>query len=97
MGIGMGAIYPVFKYENVAEVAISTGGIIYMIMSFIFIGAIVMLESRPVYVHFYKKFLFYNIGGIEIYVSYVLIFIISIATTIIPMILGVKALKEMEL
>lgn len=97
MGIGMGAIYPVFKYENVAEVAISTGGIIYMIMSFIFIGAIVILESRPVYVHFYKKFLFYNIGGIEIYVSYVLIFIISIATTIIPMILGVKALKEMEL
>ena len=97
MGIGMGTIYPVFKYENIAEVAMSTGGILYMIMSFIFIGVVVVLESRPVYVHFYKRFLFYNIGGIEVYICYALIFLLSLAATFIPMILGTKALKEMEL
>lgn len=97
MGIGVGTIYPVFKYENVAEVAMSTGGILYMIMSFIFIGVIVILESRPVYVHFYEKFLFGNIGGIEVYICYALILLLSLAATFIPMILGNKALKEMEL
>ncbi|MEK6590137.1 MAG: hypothetical protein AABZ11_05600 [Nitrospinota bacterium] len=97
MGVGMGAIYPVFKYENVAEVAMSTGGILYMLMSFIFIGMIVILESRPVYAHFYKKFLFSRIGGIEVYICYALIIILSLLATFIPMILGIKALKEMEL
>ena len=97
MGIGMGTIYPSFKYENIAEVAMSTGGILYMIMSFIFIGVIVILESRPVYVHFYKVFLFYNIGGIEVYICYALILLLSILATFIPMSFGVKALKEMEL
>jgi len=93
----MGTIYPSFKYENIAEVAMSTGGILYMIMSFIFIGVIVILESRPVYVHFYKVFLFYNIGGIEVYICYALILLLSILATFIPMSFGVKALKEMEL
>jgi ABC-2 type transport system permease protein len=97
MGIGMGTIYPLFKYENVAEVAMSTGGILYMITSFIFIGAIVILESRPVYVHFYEKFFFVNIGGIEAYLCYALILLISAAATFIPMILGTMALKEMEI
>lgn len=97
MGIGMGTIYPVFKYENIAEVSMSSGGILYMIMSFVFIGMIVILESRPIYVHFYKKFLFHSVGGIEVYICYALILLLSITVTFIPMILGNKALREMEI
>ena len=76
---------------------VNTNDVLYMLMSFIFIGMIVILESRPVYAHFYKKFLFSRIGGIEVYICYALIIILSLLATFIPMILGIKALKEMEL
>ena len=49
IGIGLGALYPNFNYENAAEIPTSFGGAIAMILSVAFIAIAVTIEAWPVY------------------------------------------------
>ena len=49
IGVGFGALYPNFNYENAAEIPTSFGGAVSMIVSVSFIAAIVMIEAWPIY------------------------------------------------
>jgi len=49
IGIGLGALYPNFNYENAAEIPTSFGGAIAMILSVAFIAVAVIIEAWPVY------------------------------------------------
>ncbi len=55
LAVGMGAVYPRFRVENAAQIASGFGGVLYMILSLIFIGGIVLLEAWPVYTLFMAK------------------------------------------
>jgi ABC-2 type transport system permease protein len=52
MGIGLGAAFPNFSSENPAQSVTSFGGLLYMILSLVFIGLVVILEAGPVYAVF---------------------------------------------
>jgi ABC-2 type transport system permease protein len=47
--VGVGAIYPRFAYDHVAEIPTSFGGAVCMIFSIGFIALIVMVEAWPIY------------------------------------------------
>jgi len=49
LGVGMGAIFPSFKAENVAKIATGFGGIVYMIVSAGVIVAVTSMLSHPSY------------------------------------------------
>jgi ABC-2 type transport system permease protein len=49
IGVGLGALYPSFDYENAAEIPTSFGGAVAMIMSIGFIAAAVAIEAWPIY------------------------------------------------
>jgi len=49
IGIGLGALYPNFNYENAAEIPTSFGGAVCMIFSIGFIGIAVMIVAWPIY------------------------------------------------
>jgi ABC-2 type transport system permease protein len=49
LGIGLGAVYPNFQSENPAQVVTSFGGLLFMIICFVLIAAVVILEAGPVY------------------------------------------------
>ncbi len=49
IGIGVGALYPKFNFDNAAEIPTSFGGAVCMIVSVAFIGLSVMIEAWPVY------------------------------------------------
>jgi ABC-2 type transport system permease protein len=49
IGVGFGALYPNFNYENAAEIPTSFGGAVSMIVSVSFIAGIVMIEAWPIY------------------------------------------------
>ena len=49
IGVGLGALYPNFNYENAAEIPTSFGGAVCMIISMAFIGVAVMIEAWPMY------------------------------------------------
>jgi ABC-2 type transport system permease protein len=49
IGIGVGAVYPKFNFDNAAEIPTSFGGAVCMIVSIAFIGVAVMIEAWPIY------------------------------------------------
>ena len=49
IGVGVGAQYPKFNYDNAAEIPTSFGGAVCMILSVAFIGVTVMIEAWPIY------------------------------------------------
>ncbi|QPJ63474.1 MAG: hypothetical protein G3M70_16970 [Candidatus Nitronauta litoralis] len=97
MGVGMGAMYPMFRYENVSEISSGTGGILFMISSLAFTALYLMLIAWPMHVHVKAKFTLQFIGGNEIPVIYGLLVFISLVTAIEPMRRGIKNLKQMDL
>jgi ABC-2 type transport system permease protein len=97
LGVGIGALYPKFINENPAQIATSLGGIIYMICSLGYIGFIIVLEARPVYVYFSEQLFFRSIGGIEVYICYGVALLTSLVVTFLPIRMGISALKKLEL
>jgi len=49
LGIGLGAAFPDFKAENPVQTVTGYGGLLYMLLAAIFIGAVIVLEAGPVY------------------------------------------------
>ena len=56
LGLGISAIFPKFHHENVSEITAETGSFLFMNFGLVFVVAIVILEARPLYVHFNQKF-----------------------------------------
>jgi ABC-2 type transport system permease protein len=97
LGIGMGAIYPKFKYENIASISMSPGGMFFMLIAFLIVVLTAFLEAWSFYL--YKKAI---ISGSEI--SYLqiarfimaglLIITLNSLAFFIPMKMGKKRLEE---
>ena len=64
LGIGLGARYPDFKAENTAKAATGFGGLVFMTLSALFVAAVILLETTPVYQLFSAR-----IRGTEISMS----------------------------
>ncbi|MFH1619069.1 MAG: hypothetical protein ABIG11_04115 [bacterium] len=56
MGVGLGAVFPRFKLENIHQVESSAGGFIYMACCMGYLGAVIALEAWPVQMHFAERF-----------------------------------------
>jgi ABC-2 type transport system permease protein len=49
LGLCFGSLYPQFEHENAAKIPSSFGGVVYMILAILFIGANVVLEAWPLW------------------------------------------------
>jgi ABC-2 type transport system permease protein len=96
LGVGLGAVYPRFFYENVAQIAAGFGGIIYMVIGLIYIGLSIVIESRPVYVYFREQLLPGTYEYTSLIVSTILLVALNLAVFLIPMRLGIKRLSRTE-
>ncbi|MBN2106173.1 MAG: hypothetical protein JW832_02025 [Deltaproteobacteria bacterium] len=47
LGIGIGAAFPRFRYENIAQIPTGFGGLLYMMLAMLFCVLIVMVEALP--------------------------------------------------
>ena len=99
LGVGLGAVYPNFRHENIAQVATSFGGLVYMISSSVFIALVIILESGPVYTilssHFRGEPITY-LQWIWIVGSFSLVIFLIILAIQRPMAAGLKALNSYE-
>ena len=99
LGIGLGALYPNFKYQNIAQVSTSFGGVLYMIVSSLFIATIIVLEAWPVYILFMSDLRGNAVTMFQwffIVVSFLTVFVINAVAIFIPMKIGLKALQKYE-
>jgi ABC-2 type transport system permease protein len=99
LGIGFGALYPNFKYENIAQVATGYGAVMYMIVSSIFIAIIIVLEAGPVYIIFMAGVRGMALTAMQwlfIVPSFIAVFVISAFVVYKPMKVGLGALIRYE-
>ncbi|MCP4119317.1 MAG: hypothetical protein GY737_28765 [Desulfobacteraceae bacterium] len=95
LGIGMGAAFADFKSENPAQTLSSYGGLIFMVLSALFIGCVILIEAGPVYSFFMAR-----LKGLPLdfttrlwcVVSFVLAGGLCTVTAILPMVHGEKRL-----
>jgi len=99
MGIGFGALYPNFNFQNIAQVATGFGGVMYMIISSVFMAIIMMLEAGPVYIIFMSLFKGIPITGVQwlfIIPSFLAVLCLNILAVYLPMKKGLEALIKYE-
>ncbi len=51
LGIGIGAAFPRFRYENIAQIPTGFGGLVYMMLAMLFCVLIVMVEALPLHMY----------------------------------------------
>jgi hypothetical protein len=49
LAMGMGAVAPNFKADNAAKAAAGPGGILFMVLALVLVGAVLALEATPVW------------------------------------------------
>jgi len=97
LGIGMGAIYPKFKYENIASISMSPGGMFFMLIAFAVILLTVSIEAWAFFQ--YKKAVLSNvplnlIEKGQLFLAGTAIIALNFFTFYIPMKMGKKCLEE---
>ncbi len=97
LGIGMGAVYPKFKYENIASISMSPGGMLFMLIAFTIILLTVSIEAWAFFQ--YKKAVLSNvplnlIEKGQLFLAGTAIIALNFFTFYIPMKLGKKRLEE---
>ena len=99
LGIGFGALYPNFRYENIAQVATGYGAVMYMIISSLFIAIVIVLEAGPVYVIFMANLRGVAISSFQwlfIVPSFLAVLLLSVFVVYQPMKMGLEALSRYE-
>jgi ABC-2 type transport system permease protein len=99
LGIGLGALYPNFRYQNIAQVSTGFGGVLYMIISSMFIGIVILLEAGPVYLIYISVERGGAISGFQWFfmiTCFLLVAVISLVALFKPMKMGLEALQKYE-
>ena len=97
LGVGLGSVFPRFRYENVAQIPTGFGGIVYMLIAMLFIGTVIILEAWPVYRIFTAQTFGRYIpdgGWVAITISFILVVVINLLAVLLPMHIGLRRLRE---
>jgi len=100
IGIGIGAVYPRFRVEDVAQIHSGFGGLIYMIICVTFIVLVIFLEAWPTYLIFMartRKYFLSYLQWIEVIFCFCLTVSIILAAIFIPIKIGLKRLSRIEI
>ena len=100
LGVGMGAVFPRFRYENAAQIPTGFGGIVYMLITMLFIGTLITLEAWPVY----RLIMIQTAGGSPsvrtmtwMAFSFLLVVVLNLLTLVVPIRIGLKRLLAREI
>ena len=100
LGVGMGAMYPRFKFENVTQIAGSAGGLLYMIAATSFVAAVLFLEAIPVYLYLsahYRGSPLETRAWLIIAGTLCSVFVLNALAVWLPMRMGARRLAAMEI
>jgi ABC-2 type transport system permease protein len=96
LAIGFGTIFPQFETENAAQIPTSFGGLLFMMTSIALIGAVIILEARPVYSYLGQKMYGGDPNATEMVVGFGLAAVICFGATLIPIEIALRRLNCIE-
>jgi ABC-2 type transport system permease protein len=98
LALGLGALFPNYDTENVAEIPTSFGGLVFMMTAVIYLAGVVVLEAWPVYLFLQLRF-----QGGEAQVSVVPLVLgvsgaalLTAFATVVPLWAGVRRVRTVE-
>jgi ABC-2 type transport system permease protein len=98
LALGFGTIFPRFETENAAQIPTSFGGLLYMMSAVGVIGAVIVLEARPVYD--YLSAISFRGGEepplLELVVGFGLAAAVCLTATFWPLRIAVRRLEALE-
>ncbi|MCL4557094.1 MAG: hypothetical protein M1491_00395 [Deltaproteobacteria bacterium] len=83
LGVSLGTIYPKYRYENVAEIAMGFGGFVFMITSLVATGTVLIIQAVPTYTVM-KAFAFGSGLTLYDYVWIILLYLLSVSVIVYP-------------
>jgi len=99
LGIGFGALYPNFNFQNVAQVSTGFGGLMFMICSALYVAVTIAMEAGPVYLLSLSELKSAPLSDLEwsfIIGSFMGVLVLNLSAVILPMKRGLKALSNLE-
>jgi len=100
LGVGMGAAFPRFRFENVTQIAGSSGGLLYMMAASAFVAAILFLEAFPAYLYLDARYHGVAIGAKAMSISTLslaCVIVLNVVAVWLPMRWGRRRLETMEI
>lgn len=98
LALGLGALYPNYETENVAEIPTSFGGLLFMMAAVIYLGGVVVLEAWPVYLFLQARVQggAGQVGSIPLVLGVSGALLLTIATTWLPLRAGVHRVRSID-
>jgi len=97
LALGLGAIFPRYESESAAQIPTSFGGLVFMLSSALLIGAVVLLEARPVYSYLSQEAFGTVADPTDMVVGFSLALVVCLAGTFLPLTVAVRRLERLEL
>ncbi len=96
LALGFGSIFPQFETENSAQIPTSFGGLVFMMTSVALIGAVIILEAKPVYEYLSAQ----AYGGepdlVRMITGFALAALVCATMTVLPIRIALKRLEAVE-
>ena len=97
LAIGAGTMFPQFETENAAQIPTSFGGLIFMMTAISLIGAVIVLEARPVYTYLLARSFGSPIDPTQMVIAFSAAAALCLTATLAPIHLAVRRLTALEL
>jgi ABC-2 type transport system permease protein len=96
LAVGFGTLYPRFETENAAQIPTSFGGLMFMMTSVCLIGAILVLEARPVYLYLSARSFRTAADPTQMILGFALAAALCLAATFLPLRMARRRLEALE-
>ena len=98
LALGLGALYPKYDTENVAEIPTSFGGLLFMMTAITYLAGVVIMEAWPVYLFLDSRF---SGGEAEIYVAPLVTgvagaLVLTVLATVLPLRAGMRRVRSVD-
>ena len=99
LALGLGTVFPQYETENAAQIPTSFGGLVFMILAVILVGAVVVLEARPVLVYLQAHVARTSVDPRDpvFLVGFGAAALLCLITTFVPLAVALRRLEATEL
>lgn len=94
--VGLSIIFPNFKAESPADIVAGFGGTMVFVLSLLYLGLLLGTEVLPIHLYFTKQAISYDVFVKSLASASIGALGLTLSAAILPMALGLKALKRME-
>ena len=96
LAVAFGTLFPQFETENAAQIPTSFGGLVFMMSSVTLIGAVVILEARPVYVYLSARSFGTPTDPTSMVIGFGAAALLCVTATVVPVRLAQRRLETLD-